>query len=270
MKLRHSGLIKAAGLAGSWFLRLWMGTLSYRYRPLGPNFDPHDSSKLHSYIYALWHENMLLPAYRYARPDISILISRHADGQLIAEVCRHLRVGSVRGSTSRGGIGAVRRLVRAHRQAHLAITPDGPRGPRRQVQLGLIYIAARTRRPIIPTGFGFCRPWRLHSWDRFALPRPCSACVCVTAEPICVPEDAGKEELEEHRVWVEEALNRVTALAERQANPEPQQKASRKKERMKKLRIGIIDLLSWVPLRGPSGGGQEHEIKGELPCRHIF
>jgi hypothetical protein len=133
----------------------------------------------------------------------------------------------------------------------------------------LIYIAARTRRPIIPTGFGFCRPWRLHSWDRFASPRPCSACVCVTAEPICVPVDAGKKELEEHRVRVEEALNRVTALAERQANPEPQQKASRKKERMKKLRIGIIDLLSRVPHRGPSAGGR-NEIKGELPCWHIF
>src|SRR5262249_43546941 len=89
------------------------------------------------------------------------------------------------------------------RQAHLEITPDGPRGPRRQVQLGLIYIAAPTRRPIIPTGFGFCRPWRLRSWDRFALPRPWSACVCVTAEPICVPEDAGKEELEEYRVRVD-------------------------------------------------------------------
>ena len=75
MKLRHPGLIKAAGLAGSWFLRLWMGTLWYRYRPLGPNVDPRESKRDGSYIYAIWHENMLLPAYRYARPDISVLVT---------------------------------------------------------------------------------------------------------------------------------------------------------------------------------------------------
>jgi lysophospholipid acyltransferase (LPLAT)-like uncharacterized protein len=234
MKLRHPALIKAAGLAGSLILRLWMGTLRYRYRPLGPNVDPHETNLDGSHIYAIWHENMLLPAYRYARPDISILISEHADGQLIAEVCRHLRIGLVRGSTSRGGASAVRQMLRANQQAHLAITPDGPRGPRRHVQLGLIYVAARTRRSIIPTGFGFHRPWRLRSWDMFALPRPWSNSVCVTAAPMCVPADAGREELEEYRQRVEEALNLVSALAERRANPEPQTQTTRENNQLRR------------------------------------
>ena len=117
MKLRHPALIKAAGLAGSLVLRLWMGTLRFRYRPLGPNVDPHETNRDGSHIYEIWHENMLLPTYRYARSDISILISQHADGQFLAEICRHLRIGLVRGSTSRGGAcGAT--VGRANQQPH--------------------------------------------------------------------------------------------------------------------------------------------------------
>ena len=100
------------------------------------------------------------------------------------------------------------------------------------MQLGLIYVAARTGRSIIPTGFGFHRPWRLRSWDRFALPRPWSNSVCVTAAPICVPANAGREELEEYRQRVEEALNHVNALAERLANREPQ--PTRKKSQLRR------------------------------------
>src|SRR5437870_3309951 len=103
MKIRHPFLIKTVGLTGSWAIRLWMGTVRYRYRPLGPNVEPHQSKLAGRYIYAFWHENMLLPAYLYGRPDIRVLISQHADGQLIAEICRHLRFRLVRGSSTRGG-----------------------------------------------------------------------------------------------------------------------------------------------------------------------
>lgn len=218
MKLRHPVLIKTVGLTASWAIRLWMGTVRYRYRPLGPNMDPHQRDLPGRYIYAFWHENMLLPAYHYGRPDIRVLISQHADGQLIAEVCRHLRFRLVRGSTTRGGVEAARHMLRLSRGSHLAITPDGPRGPRRRVQMGLIYLAARTELPIVPIGIGFQRPWRLGSWDRFAVPRPWSLGLCVTADPIHIPPAADKNELEDYRQRVEQALQHVTELAERGAN----------------------------------------------------
>ncbi len=218
MKLRHPVLLKFAGFTGSWAIRLLMGTLRYRYRPLGANFDPRQADFAGRYIYAFWHENLLLPAYHYGRPDIRVLISQHADGQLIAEVCRHLRFGLVRGSTTRGGVEAVRQMLRASRKAHLAITPDGPRGPRRQVQMGLIYLAAKTELPIIPTGVGFERSWRLRSWDRFAVPKPWSLSVCVTADPIRVPADADKEQLESYRLQVEQKMNALSQLAEQWAS----------------------------------------------------
>jgi lysophospholipid acyltransferase (LPLAT)-like uncharacterized protein len=217
MKLRHPWLIHGVAWTGSWLLRIWMRTLRYEYRPLGPDVDPTRAEMDAHYIYAIWHENVLQPVYRYCGQGIYVLISRHADGQLLAEVCRQMGVVVVRGSTNRGGVEAVRQLIRHGRRSSLAITPDGPRGPRRHVQPGLIYLASQTGLPIVPTGFGYHRPWRLRSWDRFAVPRPWSRGTCVTGHPIQVPENATREELDRYRGVVEEALGHVTVVAEQWA-----------------------------------------------------
>jgi lysophospholipid acyltransferase (LPLAT)-like uncharacterized protein len=195
-------------------LRLWMWTLRYRYFPLGPNVEPERLGPGERYIYAFWHENMLLPAYFYARKDVYVLISQHADGQLITKVCKHLGFKVVRGSTTRGGAEAIREMVRVSDLAHLAVTPDGPRGPRRRAQQGLVYLAARTGMPVVPVGIGYRRPWRMNSWDRFALPRPWSIARCVTAEPIRVPADAGRATLAEYMERVEQAIRDASAAAE--------------------------------------------------------
>ena len=219
MKLRQPWLLAGVGFAVAWLVRLWIGTLRYRYRPLGPNVDPNRPDLQGRYLYAFWHENILMPAYHYGRRDIWVLISEHADGQIIAEACRHLRFRVVRGSFQRkGAIRALRKMVRLSRHGHLAITPDGPRGPRRRAQPGLVWLAARTGLPIVPIGFAFSRAWRMRSWDRFAVPYPWSAAVCVTAEPICVPDDIDGDELERYRLQIEEALNKATASAERIVN----------------------------------------------------
>jgi hypothetical protein len=214
MKLRHPFLIKTAGFAAAWAVRLWIGTVRYRYRPLGPNMDPNQPNFQGRYIYAFWHENLLMPAYQYGRPDIWVLISQHADGQLIAETCRHLRFKAVRGSTTRGSIEALRTMLKKGEHSHLAVTPDGPRGPRRQVQPGLIYLAAKTGLPIVPIGFCFEKAWRLRSWDRFALPKPWSLSTCVTTELIHVPTNIDKEGLEHYRQAVQGALDLATETAE--------------------------------------------------------
>jgi lysophospholipid acyltransferase (LPLAT)-like uncharacterized protein len=217
MKIRAPWLITLAAYAGSWLVRLLIGSLRFRYLAGGPVVQPHAPGLGQRYLYCFWHENMLLLAYHFGRPDVLVLISQHADGQLIAEICRHLGFGLVRGSTTRGGIEALRQMVRAGRDAHIAITPDGPRGPRREVQPGLIYLASRTRLPIVAVGIGYRRPWRMRSWDRFAVPRPGTCARCVTGEPIRVPENAGREELEQYRLRVQATLHRLSDLAERWA-----------------------------------------------------
>jgi lysophospholipid acyltransferase (LPLAT)-like uncharacterized protein len=139
---------------------------------------------------------------------------------MIAEVCRHMGFRTVRGSTTRHSLQAVRQMLHAGGKGHLGITPDGPRGPRRELQPGLIYLASRTGLPIVLVGIAFDRPWRARSWDRFALPRPWSLATCVTAEPIVVPKDAGREELEDYRIRVGQELTELTAVAEHLADPQ--------------------------------------------------
>jgi lysophospholipid acyltransferase (LPLAT)-like uncharacterized protein len=144
-----------------------------------------------------------------------VLISEHADGQLMAEACRHLGFRVVRGSATRGGARAIRKMCRLSRSTHLAITPDGPRGPRRIVQPGVVYLAALTGLPIVPFGIAFERAWRMTSWDRFAVPWPWSGAVCVTAEPIHVPEDVRRDQLEHYRRLVQQAMDTACERAER-------------------------------------------------------
>jgi lysophospholipid acyltransferase (LPLAT)-like uncharacterized protein len=214
MKIRHPGLIKAFAIAAAWLVRLWMGTLRYRYYSVGSPTLPHYLPPGERYLYAFWHEHILLPAYQCGSPQVYVLVSRHADGELIAQVCRRLGFRLIRGSTTRGSIEAVRQLLRAGQKAHLAITPDGPRGPRRRVQAGVIYLAAKTGMPIIASGIAYSNPWRLRSWDHFALPRPRQRAIIVTSAPIRVPPDLDPNLLEHYRRLVEETMHDLTARAE--------------------------------------------------------
>jgi hypothetical protein len=105
-------------------------------------------------------------------------------------------------------------LIRCEQSAHLAITPDGPRGPRRQVQLGVVLLASCTGLPIVPVGIGYSRAWRARSWDRFAVPQPFSTVTGVVQPPIVVPPNLDKEGLEAHRQLVEARLLEATHSAE--------------------------------------------------------
>jgi lysophospholipid acyltransferase (LPLAT)-like uncharacterized protein len=216
MKLRRPCLIKAVAFVLALVMRLWMSTLRFRYRPVGRHIVPPYLQSHERFIYAFWHETLLLPTYIYGQTVCS-LISHHADGELVAHICKHLRIRIVRGSTTRGAVQALRKLLKMSRRIHLALSPDGPQGPRRCVQPGIIYLASRTGLPIVPAGFAFERPWRTRSWDRFALPRPWSRGVCVTTAPIHVPPNADKAELERRRLQVETALRWAIEAAERLA-----------------------------------------------------
>jgi lysophospholipid acyltransferase (LPLAT)-like uncharacterized protein len=217
MRLRAPWLIKLASLLGTWLVRLLVVTLRYKYHAFGPVKDPYNIPPGNRYLCIFWHENLMLPAYYFARPDILVLISQHADGQLIAEICQRLGFGLIRGSTTRGSVEAVRQMLRVAGESHVAITPDGPRGPRRRVQLGVVYLAAKTGMPIIPMGIGYDRPWRMKSWDRFAIPRPFRRARCITGRQIVVPENADRDQIEAYRQQVEEALLSISDAAEQWA-----------------------------------------------------
>lgn len=211
MKLRSPMLIRAAAATGAVAVRAWLRTLRYRYLPQGPNFDPTSPDFVGGrFAYAFWHEHILLPAYQFARPDIHVLVSKHADGQLITGIVERLGFRTVRGSSTRGGVEAVRQMLDAGRSGHLAVTPDGPRGPRREAQAGVVYLAAKLGLPLVPFGCAYARCWRAKSWDRFAVPRPFTRAVLVTADAI----DATAGSIDDVRRRLGDELNRLTELAE--------------------------------------------------------
>jgi lysophospholipid acyltransferase (LPLAT)-like uncharacterized protein len=225
MKLTNPALITCVSWLASGLLRAWLGTLDIRVRYDEPDSDPVRTSRRNLYLF--WHEIMLLPAYTHARFRIAILVSRHRDGELIAQIVRMMRGVCVRGSTdrgkSRGGATAMREMIRRAGAQHLAITPDGPRGPRRQVQGGAVYLASRTGMPLVPSGFAFEDPWRAGSWDRMALPRPFRRARGIVGKALEVPPDLDREGLEAYRVLAQKAMDEIQDRAERAARGEPTQ-----------------------------------------------
>ncbi|WP_429884931.1 lysophospholipid acyltransferase family protein [Geoalkalibacter halelectricus] len=126
-------------------------------------------------IVAFWHEHLLLMVKSYRGPGGKILISASKDGEIIARTMELFGLGTVRGSSSRGGAAALRSLVQLSKEpCDLAITPDGPRGPRRHIKDGLVHLARLSGRPVIPVAFVCSRGRRFASWDRFLLPYPFS------------------------------------------------------------------------------------------------
>lgn len=198
-------------------VRVWMGTLNYRVAYEDPSIDPIFPECTGPKLYLFWHEYILFPFYLRGHCYLTMLVSRHKDADLLTETARIMGFEFVRGSTRRGGDQALRHLMEVGRRRHLTITPDGPRGPRRQMAPGAIYLASRLGVPIVLMGFGYDRPWRLRSWDRFAIPRPFSRARAVTSRAIEIPRDLDREGIEHYRQRLERQLNELTDLAEQWA-----------------------------------------------------
>jgi lysophospholipid acyltransferase (LPLAT)-like uncharacterized protein len=215
MKHRNPTLIKAAGWLGTQVARGLVRTLRFEYKALGPPVMPPQPEPEPRSIYLLWHETLLLPLTQFACPEVSTLVSKHADGQLLATIVRTLGLTPIFGSTNRGGMQAVREIIRdASGCRHLAITPDGPRGPRRVVQAGAVFLAAKTGHVLAPLGVAYHRPWRARSWDRFAVPKPCTRAKVVSGKTFVVPAKVRSEELEQYRALAQAELDRLTRIAE--------------------------------------------------------
>ena len=172
-----------------------------------------------TYVLTLWHGQLLLMCYAGFKRPLTVMISQHRDGELIALTLRKFGVTAARGSTTRGGLGALRAMLQLAGEGHnLAFTPDGPRGPRHVAQPGVVAAAQLTGLPILPVAFVAERKKSLRSWDRFEIPRLFSRGVFHFGEPITVPRRSTDEELEGYRLRVEETLNNLSDEAERDFN----------------------------------------------------
>jgi lysophospholipid acyltransferase (LPLAT)-like uncharacterized protein len=124
-------------------------------------------------VFTLWHGQLLPLLYKHRGERIAVLISEHADGEIIARIAEALGYRTVRGSTSRGAARALLALARVIEEGYdLAITPDGPRGPAKSFAPGAAIVAQRTGAPVIGAAASARLRWNLGSWDRFLIPRP--------------------------------------------------------------------------------------------------
>lgn len=207
-----------AGLLAAWLVRLLAGTLRVRLVDLEALAPVWKGDR--PLIWAVWHGRILMVPWaslwlrrRLGARRISVLTSRSRDGDLVARWVERFDLGTVRGSTSRGGAASLRRLCAALRAGEdVAVVPDGPRGPRGRLQAGVVALAALSGASVVPLGVGARPAWRLGTWDEFLIPLPFARCAVVVGEPVSVGRDADREEA---RVSLERALGEATAAADR-------------------------------------------------------
>ena len=217
-KLKHlvqvpTFAMKLGGLLAAKAARAWMSTLDYKAVFYDHTVDPVVGTG-GPRIYIFWHENILIPLHLRGHCHLTMLLSQHGDAEILARVAYYMGFDCVRGSTRRGGARAIWELFERSRHQHLTITPDGPRGPRRQLAQGPIYLASRLQLPLVVMGFGYDRPWRANSWDKFAIPRPFSRARAIIGPPLKLPRDLDRAGLEHCRQRVERLLTDLTCEAE--------------------------------------------------------
>ncbi|MBA3484597.1 MAG: lysophospholipid acyltransferase family protein [Pirellulales bacterium] len=208
--------VRASGLLGATGIRAWMSTLDYHVLFHDPSVDgiyPATRPR----IYVFWHEYILMPLYLRGNCNLTMLLSKHRDADILYRLAYHMGFKCVRGSTYGGATEALLELSRLGKHMHMAITPDGPRGPRRKLAQGAVFLASRLQLPIVPMGMGVDRPWRTPTWDKFALPRPGSRARAVVGPEIFIPPGLDRPQLELQRQGVERLLNELTGEAEQWA-----------------------------------------------------
>jgi lysophospholipid acyltransferase (LPLAT)-like uncharacterized protein len=205
-----------AGWLGGALGAVFFATVSFRTRHR-EHLDALDESG-HAALYALWHGRLLPLAWFHRRRNIAVMISYSKDGEYLARIVRTWGFEPVRGSTSRGGSNALREVARRIRAGQsVAITPDGPRGPRQRLQPGVILAAQLTGAPILPVVAGCTRAWWPEGWDRFCIPKPFASVTVLYGEPLYVPRDAGPAELDQCAADLEQTLNALLEQVDRQA-----------------------------------------------------
>jgi lysophospholipid acyltransferase (LPLAT)-like uncharacterized protein len=160
------------------------------------------------YIYAFWHGRQVFLTYLHRGDGTHILISKSRDGEIIAQVCRAFGLRTIRGSSSRGASESVLKMKNALESGEkVGITPDGPRGPLREVQPGALYLAQATGCPIVPVVYGARKKWVFKSWDEFIVPKPFNRIAAMYGEPMYVkPEDS----LDRKAVELRQVLNHLS------------------------------------------------------------
>ena len=166
-------------------------------------------------VLAAWHGRMFVPVHAFRGDPIAIIVSEHRDGEILAAMLESAGYDSIRGSSTRGGVKALAGLVRhVKKGGRIAITPDGPRGPRQVFQPGTVYVAAKTGVPVVPMSGSADRAHYFGSWDSLQIPYPFSRGILLLGDPYYVTGGTDPENIEYHRRELERILTGLTNEAD--------------------------------------------------------
>jgi len=166
-------------------------------------------------IYVFWHDCIFLTTYWWRKRRIVVMTSQSFDGEYIARFIQRFGYGAVRGSSTRGGVGAIVEMARLMRSGcTTAFTIDGPKGPRYVAKMGAVLLAKKSGHPIMPVTMALDRYWTLPSWDSFQIPKPFTRARVYVAAPIYVPADADEATLVAKRDELQQTLDDLNHQSE--------------------------------------------------------
>jgi hypothetical protein len=165
-------------------------------------------------IYAFWHNRIFAGTYFFRNRGIVVITSQSFDGEYIARFIQRFGYGAVRGSSTRGGVGALVEMIRLMKQGlPMGFTVDGPKGPKYVAKTGAVLLAKKTGNPMMPFVVETERFWTINSWDKLRIPKPFTRAKVFVAEPVYVPKDADETEIENKRQELQSKLDEAVRLA---------------------------------------------------------
>jgi len=178
--------LKIVPIIGSFFIRLFSLTNK-------KVFHAPESLGEDNFIMACWHGQLFMIPYAYTRfrktPKVKLLISEHFDGDLIAKTLSYFGFGTIRGSSTRGGVKALLQAIKEIKAGYdLGITPDGPKGPRHEVHDGIVIMAQKAKVKVVLVEIKPSKYWQLRSWDKFIIPKPFGTIEYFISSPIDISE----------------------------------------------------------------------------------
>ncbi len=163
-------------------------------------------------IYAVWHGRQIFLLWSHRKRNIYLLISQSRDGGYVAAIVNKLGLKTVRGSSSKDGANALVGMIKKGKEGFpLAFTPDGPRGPLREVQPGVILAAQKTGLPIIPLASSSKRKFVVRNWDEFHIPYPFNKVSVCHGRPIYVFEN---DDVKKKCFELKKAIDDITTTAD--------------------------------------------------------
>lgn len=213
MRVGDRALLAAVERLGPGLFRVVYGTLRYDIR--GSENQEATWGSGRPVIFVTWHGRLLPLLHLYRGKGIVMLVSQHRDGEYLTRLAKGLGYDAVRGSSTRGGFPALREIVRRLRDGRsVAITPDGPQGPREEFKPGALQAARITGVPVIPVMAGADRAWWIEGWDRFLVPKPFAWVPVAVGEAIHIARDCSQQDLEESARELERRLQSLKTIVD--------------------------------------------------------